>query len=265
MDATWMTTRTGMTYHSFKADDTAICRKNIRRPEGVDSYTEAQVDARLAEAWGARVRGFRKCETCSEMETAFEARLASSMAPSTGEGDYLPPAEETKTHHYNALGGQRYIAGRGWVNHCRVCQAPEGSGDHFYNKETTVTIKDGPLTERQTDIIERVIEGKRHKEIASIVTYHLQRADDPEPVRFVGCHLGVVRQEVTNITQKMGAKTSAQAVAKYATAIAYRNAAAQVLSVRTPNPDNEVDEHVNHVLEGIAHLFQDWAAQRLPK
>lgn len=36
-------------------------------------------------------------------------------------------------HHYNAAGGQRYIDGHGWVNHCRVCDEPEGQGAHFHN------------------------------------------------------------------------------------------------------------------------------------
>lgn len=158
---TWGTTRTGMIFHSFKDSGVAVCRSNIRRPEGVDSYTEAQVEARLAEAWGARVRGFRKCESCTELEAAFRDRLEASMEPSTGEGDYLPPAEdasvaptETKTHHYNALGGQRFIEGRGWVNHCKVCQEPEGQGDHFYNKEAEMIDNDKPVRVRITLIVD---------------------------------------------------------------------------------------------------------------
>lgn len=250
MNATWGTTRTGMTYHSFNADGTAICRKNIRQPEGVDSYTEAQVDARLAEAWGARVRGFRKCDTCSEMEAAFEARVEASMAPSTGEGDYLPPAKETKTHHYNALGGQRYIDGRGWVNHCKVCQSPEGSGDHFYNKENDpMTQKEGPLTERQITILEHLMAGWTHKEIA----------------RKTGISLSTLGQENSNSIRKFKARKITEAVNLYATAIAYQNAGLQLLSSRIPVPVNEAEVHVNHVLEDLANLFQDWSEQRLPK
>lgn len=124
-----------------------------------------------------------------------------------------------------------------------------GRGCDLCNCKTPRTIKEGPFTPRQERIIDYVTEGKRHKEIASLT----------------GIGLSVVRQETITITHKMGATTSAQAVATYATAIAYRNAAAQVLSVRVPDPDNETEEHVNHVLEGIAKLFQDWAAQRLPK
>lgn len=107
----------------------------------------------------------------------------------------------------------------------------------------------GPFTERQERIVEGLMEGLTLKEIA----------------RRTGISLSTVGQENTTIIRKMKSRKVSQAVGIYAYAEAYRNAAAQVLSVRVPAPDNEVDEHVNHVLEGIAHLFQDWAAQRLPK
>lgn len=123
-----------------------------------------------------------------------------------------------------------------------------GRGCDLCNCKTPRTIKEGPFTPRQERIIDYVIEGKRHKEIASLT----------------GIGLSVVRQETITITHKMGATTSAQAVATYATATAYRNAAAQILGTRIPNPGPE-ETHVNHVLEGIAKLFQEWAAQRLPK
>lgn len=111
-----------------------------------------------------------------------------------------------------------------------------------------MTIKDGPLTERQTDIIERVMQGKRHREIT----------------QSSGIPVHIIKHEMANIIPKLGAKTSAQACASYATAMAYRNAAAQLLSGRVINPGPE-EEHVNHVLEDLAQLFRDWADQRLPK
>lgn len=88
---TWTTTRTGLTFHSFSSDGTAICRSSIKAAGGL--ITETQVDESLAEARRARVRGMKKCDTCATKEAAFRDRLETSMAPSTGEGDHLAPAE----------------------------------------------------------------------------------------------------------------------------------------------------------------------------
>lgn len=112
-----------------------------------------------------------------------------------------------------------------------------------------MSIKDGPLTERQTRILELLQGGKRHKDIT----------------RLTGMGPTVVRQEAVNIINKLGSTTTAQAVSTYATATAYRNAGAQVLSVRIKDPVDATEEHVNHVLEGIAALFQSWSHNRLPK
>ena len=112
-----------------------------------------------------------------------------------------------------------------------------------------MTAETGPLTERQKLILDDTIEGLTQKEIA----------------RKRGLTLATVGRDNMLTVFKFNARKTAQAVATYSTAIAYQNAAAQVLSVRVVNPADETEEHVNHVLEGIASLFQDWAAQRLPK
>jgi hypothetical protein len=74
---------------------------------------------------------------------AFAAQRSKMLAHApSGEADFLlKPSQidmlvvkyigNLTTHHYNALGGQLYIEGRGWVNHCFVCDQPEGSGNHF--------------------------------------------------------------------------------------------------------------------------------------
>ena len=92
MNANWGRTETGMVFHSFDADGIAICRKSIKAAG--ESVTETKVDEMLAEAWGIRVQGYSKCERCATKEAAGRDRLAASMAPSTGEGDYLSPAAE---------------------------------------------------------------------------------------------------------------------------------------------------------------------------
>lgn len=107
----------------------------------------------------------------------------------------------------------------------------------------------GPLTDRQTDILDAFADGLRGMQIATRL----------------GVSVPLVRREVMHITAKLKADTFTQATRIYATAQAYRNAAAQVRGGRIWSPVGETEEHVNHVLNGIADLFDDWAAQRLPK
>jgi|SRR5690349_14442492 len=113
---TWNTTKTGMIYHSFKADGTAVCRSSIKAPVIGGLVTEKRVDERLAQAWGARVRGFRKCETCSTLEAKAAERAEASMQPSTGEGDHLPPAAECtcppspSANDYHAVGRPKALS-----------------------------------------------------------------------------------------------------------------------------------------------------------
>lgn len=105
-------------------------------------------------------------------------------------------------------------------------------------KENRMTIKDGPLTTRQVRIIELVSQGMRHKEIAS---------------KF-GMSLAVVRQEVTTVTHKMGASTSHQAVALYARAQAFMDAATFVH-----------DESHDPATEAIAEALDTRGRSALPK
>ena len=93
MNATWNLTRTGKTFHSFNADGVALCRDSIRRGDNTAaSFTEDDVNGMTDEnLTGA----YRKCNGCGTKEAAGHDRLTASMAPSTGEGDYLPPAATT--------------------------------------------------------------------------------------------------------------------------------------------------------------------------
>jgi hypothetical protein len=91
MNANWGLTKSGKTFHSFNADGAAICRSSTKADQYRESVTGTKVDEMLAEAWGIRVQGYSKCERCATKEAAFLARRDASLAPSTGEGDYLPP------------------------------------------------------------------------------------------------------------------------------------------------------------------------------
>lgn len=113
-----------------------------------------------------------------------------------------------------------------------------------------MTIKDGPLTPRQAVIVGHIAAGMRHKEIATQV----------------GVTLGVVRQEALNITRKYGAETSAQALAMHSRAEAYL-VAAELIEADVPQlrrNDDHVDDHVAHVLTGLAEILRNRAAAILP-
>lgn len=108
-----------------------------------------------------------------------------------------------------------------------------------------VSIKEGPLTERQVRIIEGLLAGKRHEEISR----DLSTPDETISVN-------VVKRECMHITAKFKARTITQAVFIYSEAQAYRKAAREILKTRIPVPFDQSDEHANHVLEGLAKLYQ---------
>lgn len=94
---TWSLTETGTTFHSFNSAGVAICRSNIRQGASQGTRTEEQVDAFLGKPWSGI--GHSKCSRCAVKEAAHRDRVSASLEPSTGEGDYLPPAKEEKVAH----------------------------------------------------------------------------------------------------------------------------------------------------------------------
>lgn len=258
---TWNTVGTGLKIHAFN-NGTALCRSNYKNatPDGNLDYCEATDRAR---SWGLSL-----CTACVVKFNAAIERLENSLRPSTGEGDHLPPAEDTnapapaatRAHHYNSSGGQLFIAGRGWVNHCKVCQAPEGTGDHFHNpatpqrttnEEDSLPIDNGPLTERQTAIIGHVRAGLRYRKVAEKL----------------GISEVLVRQEVVTINRKLRATTLQQAIGIYATAQAYLGVAVLLDSTSRAHPeqDGTAEDHVNHILMMLANEYRSRAARLLPQ
>jgi DNA-binding CsgD family transcriptional regulator len=244
----WNYSNTGMKLHAF-LDGTALCRSSIRRPGAEDTaldYCEAKTH--------------QLCAACDTKFNAAVERAEASMQPSTGEVDYLPPAAEQapKTHHYNALGGQKFIADRGWVNHCRVCQSPEGEGNHFHNpgaerapfnntdeSETDMRIlPPRPLLPKEIQILDEVSAGVRQTEIAE------ER----------GCTPSWVNATLRNASAAINARTTAEAVAMYNTAKAYLDAADLLeRDGLIRNPVRLRDEHTNQVIQGLADILRDRA------
>src|SRR5690348_8551289 len=91
----WNTTKSGNLFHDFNADGTAACGTRGTEGCGLAYKTLEEAEERVA-TWrvGSLRNNVRICTKCEARELAARDRLAASLAPSTGEGDYLPPAEE---------------------------------------------------------------------------------------------------------------------------------------------------------------------------
>lgn len=117
------------------------------------------------------------------------------------------------------------------------------------NEEPEHKIRSGPLTPRQFEVLAAVSLG--------------------EPYQAIAHRMGKSRQVITNdvgfAAKKMGARSSREAVAKYATYLAYNRAAELLRTSKVPVPIDEAEEHVNHVLEGLAAILSERAAALLPK
>lgn len=91
----WNFSGTGTKVHAFSGGH-ALCRKSIARPAGSDmDFCQAE-----------QAFKFSVCTSCKTKFNAAIERLENSMQPSTGEGDYLPPAE-VKTVTREAIAAMR--------------------------------------------------------------------------------------------------------------------------------------------------------------
>lgn len=106
----------------------------------------------------------------------------------------------------------------------------------------------GPLTPRQHAVLNALILGEMYAPIAKRMGYSRQ----------------VITNDVTFAAQKMGCKTSREAVAKYSTYLAYNRAAEMLRTGKVVVPIDEAEVHVNHVLEEAARILTDRAAALLP-
>lgn len=107
----------------------------------------------------------------------------------------------------------------------------------------------GPLTPRQTDIIELLAGGKRQKEAAAVM----------------GVARSYISSELSIVTAKLSAGTGAEAVALYTRAKVWREVAARLRGGVIPQPLGNAEEHVNHVLEGIAAEYERAAQATVPQ
>lgn len=110
------------------------------------------------------------------------------------------------------------------------------------------TRNQGPLTELQRDILLRLVNGERQKEIAKELGYSEAH----------------VSQENCLAAMKMGVRTTAAAVARYRSYLTYLEAADMIDGGRIPIVLTDADDHVNHVLTGIAQAVRERAERLLP-
>lgn len=124
----------------------------------------------------------------------------------------------------------------------------------FYQRENTMPTLDkrvttGPLTPRQKYILSRVARGHQHAEIGEELS--LSRTAVAEDMRVV--------------VAKLKVKNSAEAVMVYGRHIAYKGAARLLREGLIANPNGDVEEHVNHVLEDLAQELWTRAYQTIPE
>lgn len=115
--------------------------------------------------------------------------------------------------------------------------------------ERPPTAQKGRLTRRQEKMLDLLIAGHRQKDIHTLI-----------PVS-----ASSVRNESTFIQRKLGSKTLQQATARYERARAYLQAAEMLRKGIIASPQDATEEHVNHVLEGMATVLVDHARRILPK
>lgn len=248
----WTYAGTGTKVHAF-VDGVALCRKNLRNdPDRV---------GRVGHDWAGAVHYASVCSSCQKKFNAAIERAEASMQPSTGEGDYLPPAEAaTETPAAENTRCQHAAMYHG-ANGCDECACTQPRSDYsvadhadqdITNREDTMNERrrtDGPLSGVQVKILDRLLLGERQKEMA---------ADMGSSEQYVSAELSLA-------ASKLQARTAAQAAALWATANAYREAADLIDSQRPLQPDNKVDQHVDHVLAGLADLLRTRADRLSPK
>lgn len=109
--------------------------------------------------------------------------------------------------------------------------------------------KDGPLNALQVRVLKLLAEGKMHQEIADIIP----------------CSRVNVTENARVAAVKMGAGSTAHAVAIFSRHQAYHTAAGRLLAARVRNPVDATERHVNHVLEGLAAELRATGDRLLPK
>lgn len=107
----------------------------------------------------------------------------------------------------------------------------------------------GPLTRRQTQVMDLLLDDRRQTEVAAALS-----VSPP-----------YVSEEAQLAVRKLKARTLNGGVAAYATAKAYLEAAELIETSRPEQSEGAADDHVWHVLTGIARTLRERAGRLLPR
>lgn len=282
----WNFSGNGTKIHAYINGRNAACRSNIARPAGEDmDYCKAR-----------QAFKFSLCTTCDAKFNAAIERAETSMQPSTGEGDHLPPAEDTnapaRVRTEDLAPGDRVWGDRNFIE---VGPYPHELELNPWNTGTAMRI-----TGTDFDGNPAVLDALASKEWIRDRTPAVQRTttataneEDSLPIdngplterqtaiighvraglryRKVAEQLGIsevlVRREVVAITRKLRAITFQQAIGIYATARAYLKVADVLDGTSRAHleQDGVAEDHVNHVLMMLANEYRSRAARLLPQ
>lgn len=106
----------------------------------------------------------------------------------------------------------------------------------------------GPLSPVQRQVMDGLLRGERQKDMAEEL----------------GCSEAHVSDELYVARCKLKADTTPEAAGRMSEALTYLRAATLVEKAKVHRPTNDVDLHVNHVLDGIAAEYRKLAAKILP-
>lgn len=251
----WNYSNTGTRVHAF-LNGVALCRSSIRRPGAEHTALD------LCEAQAHSV-----CGTCdTKFNAAIELNAAVKFNKAIERVDasikraprVLDPrpvgsvvtapteaAPEVCCEH-----APMYHGARG-CDECG-CGRPRNQ-TNTDNKENDMAdeVKDrtGPLSELQHKMMLSLLTGASHVEAG--------RANGKGPT-----HTSNI---VSAAVAKMGCRRTGQALGYYATHLAYLEAASVLEAAKIRDPLGDVEDHVNHVLDGLASILRARAAALLPQ
>lgn len=106
----------------------------------------------------------------------------------------------------------------------------------------------GPLSPVQRQVMNGLLRGERQKDMAEEL----------------GCSEAHVSDELYVARCKLKADTTPEAAGRMSEALTYLRAAKMVEVVKILHPADRAEEHVNHVLDGLATEYRNLAAKILP-
>jgi DNA-binding CsgD family transcriptional regulator len=228
----WDVTKTGKKLHAF-VDGTSVC-KGKYAPKGILPLTVAEATALDADPKSR----FALCTDCT-------FRFGWLLREREWEQENYDAA------HAEALAMNDAESSRMYVERLHA----EALRMNAEKKETELSsnytaIRKGPLTPLQSRILALLAEGRTQAQAAEELTLSRQ----------------YISEHACAAAHKFGVPTTAAAVARYSSYMAYLGAADKIqLFGLIKDPVDPAEEHANHVVEGLAVMLRERAAKLLPE